>query len=352
MSIIENNTPKRAPLTDVAKQAGVSIKTVSRVMRKEAYVKQSTVDKVTQVADKLGYRPVQAVRSRSSSRSFLIGLIYDNPTSLFVAELMSGALDEARREGYHLVIDPCKDIKDPEYLNQLKNFVIQANIDGVVLGPPMCDQLDVLQTLKELNIPYARISPSVRLDSGLNVHMDDYRAAREITRLLIGHGHQDIAFLTLGINTSAKHKRLSGFRDEMNDAGQPINEHNILEGNGSYKSGLDCAEKLLSCKPYPSAIFASNDMMASAVIAVAHKYNIAIPAQLSVAGFDDSAIAKAIWPPLTTVKQPIYDMAASAVNLLVTRALRADKYDGTRFEHHLSFEIIERDSTGKYTQKT
>lgn len=319
-------------------------------MHREDHVKANTVEKVMAAAKELGYRPQQAVRSIGGARSYLLGLIYDNPTVTYVADMMAGALEEARKEGYHLVIEPCKDSYDPGYPGELKELVIQSNLDGVILAPPLCDQTSVLETLRELKIPYARIAPSVELSNDMNIFMDDYKASKEMTRHLIELGHSNIAFITGRKGTSTTEKRYNGFIDGMNEAGLEIPSHNVITGDYTYKSGMECAEKLLSGDEKPSAIFASNDDMASAVIATAHKHDINIPTELSIVGFDDSAIASVVWPTLTTVRQPIREMAAAAVNMLITNALRPQSGNPVNSECYLDFEIIKRDSASKVFQ--
>lgn len=343
---ISSDTPiKRVTITNVAEKANVSIKTVSRVMHREPNVKDATRKKVEAVAKELGYRMTSGARSSSGVKSYLIGFLYDNPNTNYIADLLTGSIEKARSEGYHLVIEPCNNSYDPKFSKELEMFIVQSNLAGLILTPPLCDEITVLKTVKKLKIPYVRIAPSTPSKDGLSVSMDDFLAAYKMTGMLIDSGHQNIAFITGRKGTSTTEKRYSGFLERMQKEGLDIPSTHVLTGDYTYKTGLECAEQLLSLTNRPTAIFASNDDMAAAVISIAKKYSIDVPSELSVVGFDDSEVARIVWPALTTVRQPIREMAEYAIEMLINTSLRPQrKTDSQKSHRDMEFEIVMRDS--------
>ena len=184
----------KSTITDVAKRAGVSIKTVSRVMNNEENVTQKTRDKVKEAARELNYAPNIAARRLASSRSFLIALLYDVPSPGYVANIQKGASQACRKAGYHLVVEPLE-FADPSILDNIEDLVRQLPVDGIILTPPLCDNGEIVSILTRQNIPYIPIAPSTSHGDRPVVKMDDVKAAREMTEYLIGLGHTDIAFV-------------------------------------------------------------------------------------------------------------------------------------------------------------
>jgi LacI family transcriptional regulator len=177
------------------------------------------------------------------------------------------------------------------------------------------------------------------------IGIDDHRAAYDMTRHLISLGHARIGFITGHPNQTASARRLAGFKSAMADAGFEVGPESIAQGMYNYRSGLDAAEVLLRTDPRPSAVFASNDDMAAATVAIAHRLGLDVPGDLTVAGFDDAALATTIWPELTTVRQPIFDMAGAAVDILV-RQIRAHRDGAPELHEHvvMDFSLIRRQS--------
>lgn len=337
---------KRATITDVAKEAGVSIKTVSRVVHKEPAVRSETREKVLKVIKELRYHPRPAGRSSTGERSYLLGFIYDNPSAGYLSELQRGALKAARAEGYHLVIEPC-DAEAYNAAEELRILIEQSNLDGVILSPPVCDNRRILNALQEDGIPFSRIAPSSTGKAGFSVLMDDEAAAFAMTSRLIELGHKKIAFIKGRARTSTTRKRERGYSKAVKEIGLETSSQYIVQGALTFKSGFEVAEHLFAMKDRPTAIFASNDEMAAGVIAATYKHGLSVPNDISVAGFDDAEIASAIWPQLTTIKQPIADMSKEAVRILISGALRSqtESQPGER-SRMLPFELVERQSTG------
>ena len=333
---------RKSTLSDIAKLAKVSIKTASRVVRQESNVSPKTRTAVEAAMKALKYRPSVAPRATVGSRSYVLALIFDNPNTSYIVELLRGALEQARKDGYHLLVEPVN-LASANVAEDITNLLIQSNLDGMILPPPLCDDPAILQALVSSGKPFARISPSISKEIGLRVEISDYAAAREMTMKLIELGHTSIGFVTGRQGTATTRRRLDGFLSAMKDANLTVPDNFILEGTYEYRSGLEAGESLLKLAQRPTAIFASNDEMAAGLIAAAHKSGLSVPEELSIAGFDDSVIATVVWPQLTTVRQPIKEMAAAAVNMGTKQCRGQTKDDAAA--RKLPIELIMREST-------
>ena len=297
-------------IVDVAKRAGVSIKTVSRVMNQEPTVHPETRALVLSVVAELNYRPQLSARSLAGARSFLIGLLYYEPSAAFVAGVQRGATLRCREAGRHLVVESLSS-ESADLVGQLEAMIAALRPDGMILTPPLCDHPDVLAALREHGTPTVLISPTT--DHGLaRVGMDDALAAEELTRLLLGLGHRRIAFVQG--NQSASERRRAGFERALRAEGLAPDPALVLPGTFDFESGVAAAHHLLALPQPPSAVFAANDDMALGVFAAAQRQGLSVPRDLSVVGFDDSRAATLVWPPLTTVRQPLAEMAMAAVD--------------------------------------
>lgn len=342
MALTPEPLPRRSTITDVARLADVSIKTVSRVVRQEPNVSERTKEKVRTAMEALSYRPTIAARSTVSARSFLIGLVFDNPNPAYTLDLLRGAQETAREQGYHLVVEPI-DGSNGDAGRMIADLVVQSNLAGLIIPPPMCDNPSVLEAISRIDRSFARIAPSVMPEFGLNVAMDDVAAARTMTEHLLGLGHRRIGFVMGRKGTATTAKRLQGFRDAMAAADEEVADWQVEQGNFSLRSGVIAGEQLLDRADRPTAIFASNDEMAAGVLMAAHRRGLEVPRDLSVAGFDDSVTASAMWPPLTTIRQPVFELAALAAQRIIDHQRAEDTSPGTR---QLDFELIVRESTG------
>lgn len=330
---------KRASIHDVAERAGVSIKTVSRVLNREPNVSQATRSRVMTAVEDLSYRPNIFARGLASVRSFLIGLVYDNPSASYVAGLQFGALGRCRNEGYHLIVEVL-DSRDPNLGKAVQALVSESVLHGLILTPPLCDSPAVLEALREAETRFVRIAPLRHLPDVMEVSIDDRQAAHDMTAYLIGLGHRRIGFIKGHPDHGSSHERFDGYCQALRDAGLPVDEDLSVQGYYSYQSGIEGAERLLSLPNRPTAIFACNDDMAAAVLAASQKFNLRVPNQLSVAGFDDSLVSQVVWPRLTTCRQPISDMAAAAVSMLIQRP-----GEGGPAWRRLEHELVIREST-------
>lgn len=329
---------------DVAIHAGVSRMTVSRVINGEDRVKPETRRIVDAAIRALNYAPNPAARTLAGASVLRLGLLSRIPSAAYLGEFLIGALDRCSQINSQLIVRRHEPGADEE---EAAGMLIGARLDGVILPPPLADAPRLIERLLDAGIVLVATG-SVRSASDMaSIGIDDRGAALEMTRHLIKLGHRRIAFVSGLPNHAATGLRLAGYRDALSEAGIEINEALIAHGTYGYQSGLAAAEHLLLLDPRPTAIFASNDDMAAAAVATAHRHRLDVPADLSVCGFDDTPVATTIWPELTTIRQPVAAMADGAVTILAD--LIAAKRAGTApaVPHRLlDFELIRRQSDG------
>ncbi len=328
-------------IVEVAEKAGVSIKTVSRVLNNEANVRPETRELVMRVAAELRYRPKLSARSLAGARSFLIGLLYYDPSAAFVAGMQRGATLRCRESGYHLVVESIEDRASTDMALQVDHMLAALRPDGMILTPPLCDNAALLEAIDTASTPCVLISPGRAGQARPHVRMDDVRAAQELTNLLISLGHRRIAFIRGARDQAAAEWRLRGFRQAMKAHGLPVDDALLCDGDFRFRSGEAAAHRLLGLRTPPTAVFASNDDMALGVLAAAQRLGVQVPQQLSIAGFDDSPAASLVWPGLTTVRQPLLEMAEAAVDMLVAREPDAEAGASRVLPH----ELVVRAST-------
>lgn len=304
-----------ATIHDVARQAGFSPMTVSRVINGERNVRAATREAVMAAVKDLRYSPNPAARSLAGARTLKIGLLYSNPSAAYLSEFLVGALDESSRKSAQLLLEKCE-VRSAAVEREAVRRLVEGGVAGVILPPPVCESDFILGELQRAGIPTVAVATGRPRANVSCVRIDDQRAAREMTSYLLKLGHRAIGFIKGHPNQTASAERWLGFEAALREnrlAEPPA----VEQGFFTYRSGLEAAEKLLARRPRPTAIFAANDDMGAAVISVAHRRGLEVPRDLSVVGFDDTATATAVWPELTTVRQPIADMAQAALDLLI-----------------------------------
>ena len=321
----------KATINDVAKLAGVSIKTVSRVVNREANVRESTRKIVDDAVAELQYSPNQSARKLASRRSYQIALLYDDPSryevpsSGYVIKLQQGLLKACKQEKYDLLIHPCN-YQSKGIADEVSDLIDHSRVDGIAVAPPLSNVPAIIEAIEAKGTPFVQISPGEQDKGRLTVVTNDREVCAEMTRYLASLGHERIAFITGDPTHEAVARRFLGYKDGLQQSGLPFRKTLVCNGNNSIRSGELCAEKLLPGKNRPTAIFAANDDMAAGVIRVAQRMSIDIPGQLSVAGFDNIPLSQQIYPALTTVNQPLASMAERAASLLI-RNLKKDSRD-------------------------
>jgi LacI family transcriptional regulator len=303
-------------INDVARIAGVSKKTVSRVINRSALLNDDTRDKVLQVIRELGYVPNPQARALALRRNFLVGLIHDNPNAQMVLNVQQGILEALQGTEFELVVRPV-DRRSSAMLDDVRDFLQRQRLFGVVLLPPISENDALARLCNELGVRYTRMGSAELDDPEHMVASNDRVAVREAAEYLIEQGHRLIGLIQGPDGFRSAAERRLGFEDALASAGITLPRSLIAEGNYTFESGISAANRLLDLSPRPTAIFASNDEMAAGVVHAARHRGISVPEDLSVVGFDDTAIAAHIWPPLTTVRWPIISMARSAATKIV-----------------------------------
>ena len=305
-----------------------------------------TAGTVEEAVAKLKYYPNTAARSLAAGEATHIGLLYANPSAAYLSQFLVGALEGARRAGCHLVIEACES-DDPEEQSQATRRFATTHVEGVILPPPLSEAEPVLNELAAVGTPLVTVAMGRPRGDALNVRIDDFAAAREMTRYLLELGHRRIGLIKGHPQHIASIDRERGFLAALGEFGVDAKDAPIEQGYFTFRSGLTAAERMLDRDPRPTAIFASNDDMAAAAVSVAHRRGLDVPGDLSVVGFDDTAPATTVWPELTTVKQPISAMAEAALDLLLSD-LRSRRSGATPApaERVLEHSLIIRESSG------
>lgn len=326
---------KRVTIRDVAKLADVSPMTVSRALKNDSNVKQTTKDKINKAAKELSYKLNFSARHLSGGKNYFIGLLCYQPNSSYVSQFLFGCMRYCGEVGYHLIVE---ESNGKENISETIALLAEG-VDGVIVLPPLSENKQVLIELNKLSIPYVLIGQQIDTKSGAQdaaVAINDYLAALEMTEYIILQGHKKIGFISGDKKQQVSIFRYNGYKDALLKHGIEVDSDLVTEGDFTYKSALMAAEKLLSLKQRPSAIFACNDDMAAAVISMAYKHSLHVPEDISVVGFDDASTATMLWPQLTTVRQPLQDMAVKAIDRLLGNTQSA--------MIHLPFELVVRDS--------
>ena len=290
------------------------MKTVSRVLNNEPNVSSETRERVEQAATDLGYRPNLAARGLASSKSFLIALLYDDVATSYILNLMHGATEACRAEGYHLVVEPVNnaELDSPAAVARLMR---RLNVDGLVLTPPLTDNPAILESLDMLGMNAVRLAPMEVGHGQPAFTVDNRKAAREVVEHLLAMGHTRIGFIKGLQGHSATLERLEGYKAALEAAGLAFDPALVADGDFTWRSGRAAMDALEEARP--TAVFASNDDMAAGVLSWAGEKGLRVPEDIAVAGFDNTTLSRSLYPPLTTVGQDVVDMGRRAVQMLI-----------------------------------
>jgi LacI family transcriptional regulator len=309
-------TTQKPTINDVARVAGVSKKTVSRVINQSPLLKQATRTKVESAILQLGYRPNPQARALAMGRNFLLGLLHDNPNAQTVLNFQVGVLDAIRDTEFALVVRPV-DRRSPDMLEDIRSFLELQRLYGVLLLPPISENDDLAQLCRDMGCGYVRMG-SARLDDAEHlVQSNDSESVESVIDYLVEQGHRRIAIIQGPEGFRSAKERFDGFMAAMTRHGLAVPGEAVARGTYRFDSGLEAANALLGAELRPTAIFASNDEMAAGAFHAARSRNIDVPKDLSIVGFDDSPIAAHIWPPMSTVGWPIRQMAKAAALKLI-----------------------------------
>ncbi|MEO0033530.1 MAG: hypothetical protein RIS94_3288 [Pseudomonadota bacterium] len=330
-----------ATMEDVARKAGVSLKSVSRVINREPHVSEKLRAKVEAAIAALDYVPDTAARSLAGSRTFIIGLLFDNPSPNYTMKIQAGVYRACMEQQYHMRIDQIDSSCPPAELDaKLAAILRNSRCDGFVLTPPLTDNLQILDTFDRLGVRYARVAPDIDRDRARGVIIDDAEAAGLVARHFWNLGHRRFGIVTGPADHGAAHRRREGFLQALAELGvtEPVLE---ASGGFAFQGGIQAGVQLVSAPRRPTAIFATNDDSAAGLMVSCWRAGITVPRDISVCGFDDSWVAQSVWPYLTTVYQPIEEMGYAAARMVLDRG---DTSAPASALQTLPFHLVERDS--------
>jgi len=333
----------KTTMKDVAQLAGVSFKTVSRVVNNESGVKPALREKVLASIKYLNYHPNQSARNLRGKPS-TIGLIYNNPNSHYVVTILHGILAQCRESNYELLVHPCvADLRDAH--DEIETMLQRTKVAGLILTPPFSENAELIAHLDEQGVSFVRIisSDTEPSDMERTIYINDRQAAYNITQHLIGLGHRKIAFFNGETSHKSSGERLEGYKQALQENGIEQDKDWILAGEYSFKSGVERLKGLVAVAKMPTAIFACNDEIAAGALFAARLLKIDVPQQLSVVGFEGSPFSEQTWPALTTVDQQIGNVARRAAELLLNKL--TDNQMENEIVHEFLPELVERDST-------
>jgi len=322
----------------VARLAGVSLKSVSRVVNREPHVSAKLRAKVEAAIAELNYVPDMAARSLAGARTFTIGLMFDNPSPNYTMKVQAGVYRACVEHQYHLRIDQIDSSRpDAEVEASLESMLSNNRCDGFILTPPLTDNRSVLAFFDRRGVSYVRIAPDVDPERGDGVVIDDAAAAALVAQRFWALGHRRFGIVTGPLEHGAARKRREGFLSELGGLGAlPAQE---AFGGFTFDGGIAAGEQLLAGPQRPTAIFATNDDSAAGTMVACLRAGVTVPDDISVCGFDDSWVAKSVWPYLTTIYQPIEEMGYAAAQMLLDRTPSNAQRMLT-----LDFHLVERDS--------
>jgi LacI family transcriptional regulator len=338
----EGNTDGRKPtMQDVAELAGVSKKTVSRIINNSPSVNAATRDAIQALILAIGYRPDPQARGLASKRSYLVGLITDNPTPQYVVNIQQGILDVIRQTGYELVVHPC-DRKSETFLEDALGFIEVQKLYGVILTPSVSEDENLAEALRSAGCAYIRIA-SIALDmESRMIVTNDRVGGRYLADHLVSLGHERIAWVEGRRSFRSSTERIAGFMEALVDHGISVPEEYQLRGDYTFESGIAIGADLLDLDPPPTAVFAANDEMAAGILQALHVAGHTPPEALSVVGYDDFETATRVWPRLTTARTPARKIGRLAAERLFEFH---DEGQNARGENETWPMLIERDST-------
>ena len=336
-----------APITiyDVAREAGVSDATVSRVFNNKDNVRASTRERVLKAAKKLGYVANLNARSLAGGKSNIVGLLVPGLDTTYIGEIVRGIDHELSRAGYELMLYTTRRRggNESSYLHYIANNLS----DGLLLVVPLLSST-YLQTLSNLNYPYVLIDELDETGNSFSVGATNWQGAYDATQYLIKLGHRKIGFITGIPELNSSKERLDGYQTALQDQDLPVISSLIVHGDYMQPSGYQQALHLLDLPDRPTAVFASNDIMALGVMDAIRERGLSIPEDVSVIGFDDIPQASTTHPKLTTVRQPLEQMGRVGVKLLLEQ-LEHPERPPRRMT--LATQLITRDSCQPVTDE-
>lgn len=326
-----------ASIKDVAKEANVSIATVSRVLNDIDVVNQETKQRVLEAIEKLDYRPNILARSLKTQRSSTIGIIIPDISNSLYPEIVRGAEDLASIYNYNIML--CNTDLDKNREKESFNILREKMVDGIIYMGDSLDK-DIKEAIKNSGVPVVSVGTMDDEDEVPSIGIDSYSGAKEAVEYLISLGNKNIAYIGYDKDTALEHEKIyNGYKDAMNKVGI-LNENLIYRGNLKYEQGVQGISKIIENQDV-DGVLCGCDQMAIGVINALRDRGIKVPEEVNVIGFDNIALAAVYYPKLTTVARPLYDMGSVGMRLLIKLI---NKLPIEESYYRLPYEIIKRDS--------
>ncbi len=330
---------KKVTIRDVAKDAGVSLRTVTNVINKWPYVTDQTREKVQRSIDALGYRPSRLASSLVTGRTNTIGVMIPDITNPFFGQVVRGCEDVLYAADYSIFL--CNTSEDPKKQSSYLDILVDRGVDGLLIFGARSSQDEHAGVVHD-EIPVVVEDSPVQNQNTTMIEIDNIGGAQMAVAHLIAHGHTRIAHLGGPIQRQAADHRLLGYRQAIESAGIPYDKSLVMRCSPSIRGGLQSALELLPAKK-PSALFCYNDLMAIGAMVACRQLGLKIPKDLAIIGFDDIAIASLIEPALTTVRVRQYEMGRLASDLLLERLSGKENVQN---QVKFPVELIVRNSCG------
>jgi LacI family transcriptional regulator len=335
-------------IKDVAREANVSISTVSRVLNQSGYTSEKTRKKVLEAVEKLNFKKNMMAAALINKQTSTLGLIIPDIKNIFYADLTRAVEDTANKYGINVVLcNTDNDLnKEAEYID----FLIQKGVDGIIFSTPEVRDKNIKTVIKQYpDLPVVVLGSKIRGIKINEILVDNFEGGYVATNHLLELGHEKIAFISGSLESFASIERKKGFEYALNEWNVKINEDFLIFDKFKIESGYKHATHLLTMKNRPTAIFAANDAIAVGVYKAARELGIEIPGELSVVGFDNSQYAEIVYPPLTTIQTPIFEMGQRAVELIIKTIKEKQTFKETHVFHPT---IIKRESTATVNDRT
>lgn len=331
-------------INDVASAAGVSIRTASRVLNASPNVNSKTRARVQKVIRDLSYVPNLRARALASKRSFMLGLVHDDPNAEIADQMQRGIFGECAKQGYELLVHPC-DYKSSTVVDNVMTFVRRAQVDGLIIIAPVSENAQLAKALGANGTPVVGVASAALDHFDLMIVSREREAGALIADHFVQLGHKNIGFISGPRALRAATERRQGFITGLGLHDVRMRPEHDVEGDWSFESGVMCARKLLGGRKRPTAVFASNDRMAAGVLKVAAELKIRVPKDLSVVGFDDSYFAQVLTPALTTINRPIAQIGERAAQWLLSDKASMASAGGESLLKYFDLKLTTREST-------
>ncbi|OBZ17846.1 LacI family DNA-binding transcriptional regulator [Bacillus sp. FJAT-26390] len=331
---------KATTIYDVAKEAGVSIATVSNAINGKGKVSSKKRDEIFKVMERLQYQPSVIASALMGKKTYTIGLLIPDVSNPFFSEIARSVEDLAHSEGYSVIV--CSTDNKDDRVEKYIRLLEQKSVDGILIGTGV-ENADILKQLAEKSLPIVMIAREAVAMPVHSVLTDDFKGGSIAAEHLLGCGHRSMAVLSENFKVTSSFERVRGFRFALFEAGIALDDASIISCNSSIKDGKRAAAALIRGENRPSAIFCCNDLLAIGALQAAKEAGVRVPEQLSIIGFDDTILSTVTNPALTTIAQPMDQMVKLAFDLLIRSVENTDEI---KQRIVMQPELIVRESTG------